>query len=284
MAVGSNINLELYWQGPYIYSKDWDISILDINMAETNYEISAHINKDLSSTHEQRLNFRVSEKGGSIFESEEESESIECPIDFAKSMKVSARIFQSYENRSVQIRQLDGSYSYEKRVLRDDLPVFIDKFPEFQPSEIYQIKITSQKDSLQATIEKKVSEVLTQKMSEEKKTSPTSEKKTEEIDPDQLSTAFDGFGKMLKAASIPNPSLEDVSIPDLQERLEIANRKLIIARSSFEKACQSGDKSLLMSELAGKQKIMQEVLGLQRELKLRSIPQKDLSSQECVIS
>ncbi len=281
MSTGSSINLELYWLGAYNYNT-WDISTVDIKMKDSTHKISAHINKDLPSTQEQRLHFTVSKKGESFFGRDNECPNIECPIDLVKSMKVSARIFQTYENRSMMIRQFDGSYTYETRARIDDLPVFIDEFPTFESTETYQIKIVSQNNNLRATLEKKVSEIASQKMPDAKTTNETSEKQPEELE--QLGLAFEGLGRMIGAASLHNPELDADTISELEGRLEIANRKLIATRSSFDAACQSRDPSRMMHELTEKQKIMQEVIGLQRALEGRGVPQKDLSSPECVIS
>jgi hypothetical protein len=115
---------------------------------------------------------------------------------------------------------------------------------------------------------------------------------------------------MIGAASAHKPDMDEVTIPELQEQLEIANRKLIAARSSFEKACQPGNQSPMMSVLAEKQLDMQvlmqalicgnlsvnalagkrlliqvrmqEVLSLQKALVAKGIPQKDLSSGEWI--
>jgi hypothetical protein len=79
-------------------------------------------------------------------------------------MKLSARIFQTYEVRSSRLRHQDGSFSYLKAARRSDLPVFIDELPSFEPSATYQIRITSKDNTLRATVTKKVNELASKKL------------------------------------------------------------------------------------------------------------------------
>lgn len=279
MSLGTNIKLELYWQGPYSYRGNWDLSVVDIKMKDSAHEISAHIDTHQPATQEQRLNFRVSKKGASYIEKYQESATIECPSYFLKTMEISARIFQTYENRSTLIRQLDGSYAFETRARRDDLPVFIDALPDFAPNATYQIKIANQDIAPRATIIKKVSEMPTPQFSEEKESPSTAEASAEKVD--QISKAFAGLERMIEAASSHDQALDGIETSELQNRLEQANQRMIAARIRFERATTETE---LMVELSTKQQIMREIISLQRALQSRGIPQEDLSSQGCIIS
>jgi hypothetical protein len=99
-----------------------------------------------------------------------------------------------------------------------------------------------------------------------------------------LSSTLMKLGRMTKAAALPDQELAQVETPTLQKQLEQTHEKLIQARLSFDRACQSGDQALMTSEERVKQQLLEEALSLQRALQERGIVQNTPASQECVIS
>jgi hypothetical protein len=114
------------------------------------------------------------------------------------------------------------------------------------------------------------------------KSVPAQQWQAEEIG--SLSSTLMKLGRMTKAAALPDQELAQVETPTLQKQLEQTHEKLIQARLSFDRACQSGDQALMTSEERAKQQLLEEALSLQRALQERGIVQNTPASQECVIS
>lgn len=159
----SNVNLEFYWKGPYAYGKGCSLSTIDIKMKECNYEILGEINRDLPFEEEQRLSLEISTKNGYF---KDMRSSIGCSIDCMKSMAISARVFQTYEDPFKIIQRVDGTCHFEQRCRRVDCRIPIKMASEFHPAGIYQVKIVSQGNCLEARIQQKISEVMTQEIVE----------------------------------------------------------------------------------------------------------------------
>ena len=136
-----SINLELYWQGSYTLGHNWTIQAIDIELPDSDQKIWANLNTDLPSAEIQRLKFWVGTKENDSEESE--FDSIECPIYFAKIMQITGRIFQADAHK-------------------DAIPILINKPSLFKSEETYKIKILNENNNLWATIQKKVSAVVSQ--------------------------------------------------------------------------------------------------------------------------
>lgn len=128
MYPSSNINLGVSWQGPYTFAKGRDFECVDVSINGT-YVCSAPINTNLPSREEQHLRLRVSKQGAS-----QEGQSIKCPIELVKSISVYAKIIRTTLCDSDD----DG---FAPTIDFWHYPVFIVKFPEFQPNGTYQIRI-----------------------------------------------------------------------------------------------------------------------------------------------
>jgi hypothetical protein len=152
MEPNTTFYLELFYQGSYEYTKygGWTIKAIDMKMQNASHEIMAHIDTSLSPNEEHRLNYRIKEKGNR-YSRWEDCEVIGCAVRHIKSMELSARIFQVYEDKT----RITSNLSYEKRAMRDDLPIFIEKLPEFEEGKTYQIRIINQGTTLRATVQEK---------------------------------------------------------------------------------------------------------------------------------
>lgn len=262
MLVGSIINLELYWKGDYTYGGDRGIRIVDITMDGDNDELYAHINTDLPSTQEQRLNFTINSKDDR-FKRETTCSSINSPIDLVKSMKVSARIFQSYVD----------PWTRQQRLRKDDLPVFFDDLPEFQPDETYQIKIVSEDNNLRATIEKKVNEVATQKFPEPQMVQSVQEGREAKRN---IFTDFEGIGEMVKDASTPT-AMNELSANELQNKLDAAKLRCKPAMEKFNKSFKNGNQIAIQAASTEILQLGREIRDLESTLEDRGFIQYDFS-------
>ncbi len=164
MSLVGSVNLELSWRGSYTYGRDWDIKTVDLKMEKGTHEVFAHIQTNISEKDEQPLKITASNKNESLLLSDKTSFTVNLPVSLLSTIEVSARIFQVFENRNMMLRQPDGSFTYEKRARRDDLPVFIDEMLAFEPDQTYQMRIVNKEGTLKATIEKKVGEIAIDKL------------------------------------------------------------------------------------------------------------------------
>ena len=148
------VNLRLFWKGPYFYQKggDWNIKVLDVSIAGRPEAISTILNTEKPSSEEQQLHFAIND-GGSYLDphSIKVCETISCPLTSAKTITITARIFQAYENRSRATMNSYGRLGYERRARRGDLPVKIDPLPKFISGKSYDIRIIHENGTLRAT-------------------------------------------------------------------------------------------------------------------------------------
>lgn len=249
--IGTNVNLECYWKGSYS-NGTWNVRTIDIKMEEE--EISADIDTKKPATQEQQLNLEIQQKERSFFQRTKTCCSVMLPIDDVKSMTVSAGIFQMYENRNKMIQQRDGSFEHERRMRRDDLPIFMSEFPDFEPEATYQIKIVNEDDILLATITKKISDVAPSKFLESEPSSGI------EADDQELAT---------------------VETAVLLERLKEARRTFVERGEDykkFETAWLTGNELQEDAASEAKGKAFDELSRLSEALEKRGFPQEDLTT------
>ena len=205
------IKLEIFWKAPYVYGEDWQTSRVDLSMGESDYEIYAPVNQELSSKKEQCLNFVLFNKKNN---QQKQLSKIEIPIYLIKSMQISVRVFQSYKDQNAK-RQ-------------GELPVYLDPFYDFEANETYQIRIVHRDNSLKALIDKKIFEatrkkklrdIQIMKLINEKDNIPTPISKS-------FDKAFKEFKKMLNALTADNYELDQLSKEQLTLRFKDAQEKL----------------------------------------------------------
>ncbi|MBF8264049.1 MAG: hypothetical protein HW387_1714 [Parachlamydiales bacterium] len=176
MTLEPKVNLEVYWQGDYSWH-GWDIWVIDLKIPESPFDVFANIDATLPSSQKQQLNFSMSRRDVFCFDPnwtpDETSSCFNAPIDLIKTLEISARIFQTYESRPSMRCQPNSALRPTKCSRQDDLPIFIEQRPDFQPTQTYQIKIVHQNDTLLATIEQKARDLASQDSSQS--TSSTSE-------------------------------------------------------------------------------------------------------------
>ncbi|MFZ4099026.1 MAG: hypothetical protein ACOYKZ_01690 [Chlamydiia bacterium] len=164
-----SVSLGLSWSGSDKFTKfgGWDIGVVDVKLPNSSVEISASIDLQGSEPQEKRLTFKVRRPEPNSLSGHIETAplALNCALDKAKSMQLSARIFQMYDNRRVLTMHPDGKVTGELRARRDTLPVFYKPesvLSSLREGKAYMVTITNRDDSLEATIREVTTEALTQ--------------------------------------------------------------------------------------------------------------------------
>lgn len=148
------VRLELSWKGDvHMGHHGWFAKVLDISMKNAVQGIAASINTELLPTIEQQLDFEVSDE--KLYSGPTVCRYIDCPVELAKAIKITARIFQIYKDRSCATMMPNGELQFGSRARRDNLPVDIDTLPKFEGGESFRIKVINQDNEVRATFEKK---------------------------------------------------------------------------------------------------------------------------------
>lgn len=121
----TNVSFEISYTGPYSYQGDCDISEIGVKFEGLNREFSAHIDPQFKVSKEQILQLTARSATGHPVTVAH----ICAPTELAKTIKLSARIFQSQENLSIST------------------PVF----PRFEADKCYRIKVVNEENKLSAT-------------------------------------------------------------------------------------------------------------------------------------
>lgn len=166
-----SVKFEMYWSGPKTYG-DWEIKTVDVKTPNLTDDHSAHfLDREIAGVAQNRLLFKVESRSGQSV-AKTEYFAIEVPVDALKAYKIvwcgrivedpcfelmelSARIFKSYVDKSVLSMDAYSAYNQPIQAMREDLPISIESFPEFQAGATYKICVTNNGKELQATFSQK---------------------------------------------------------------------------------------------------------------------------------
>ncbi len=142
--------LILYWQGDSECTKNFlkggEIKVIDIFFDGVSTKISGSLPRqgDLTSKVVQlKINTRE-DTGNSILDTmgEKTVDSISYPPEVAKTIKIQARTFFTYVDRSIGTMDRNGRISFNNyRATREDLTVSIKEKPDFKEGECYGIYV-----------------------------------------------------------------------------------------------------------------------------------------------
>ena len=148
----SDVTFKLYYEDKNLSKREWNdesASVIDLSLQGTDTKISGTINENRLPGPCQELQMQLYETTdatlrGRNFEhviNEREATSFTCSPAMAKTMRITARCFTTYENRHNATMHPNGTITYELRAHRTDHSVSIEQMPDFQPGELYGIHV-----------------------------------------------------------------------------------------------------------------------------------------------
>lgn len=281
----SKVMFELSYKGS-TQSSGWNISVIDVKLQKVLKEISAHINKDIPATTEQFLDITLrTNSGNPIMDkvSERTVQRIAVNSTSAKTIELTARIFQTYENRDRLTMYPNGTVKGELRARREDKSIFIREMPEFEPGKCYRIKVVNTEGTLNASfvlVEEKISDMEHKKQKEQKDAQDQYNLGLNLIhqgvqnlftlnnlpDTTHVGKGLETMIKTQMRANQPNANLDTLSIPELRTRFDAAQTALQKAREEFDKALKPNSQSDIMKALSEKQAAQVLVMELANAL------------------
>ncbi|MFZ0565725.1 MAG: hypothetical protein WAM28_06035 [Chlamydiales bacterium] len=146
MASSGNCSFEVSYHGKAEYPANWTISDIDLKFQGVDKEIACRINKEIPSSTEQLLRFTVRDQLNNWT-----GYRISLAPELAKTIKLSAKIFQYYESSRHMTRGSNGIFRPERRARRDNLPISVSRLPEFEEGKCYRIRVENDGKGLNAT-------------------------------------------------------------------------------------------------------------------------------------
>ena len=133
------VQFGISYTGSTQYKDGWDISVVNVELEETEANIFVELAKSQKQEVTQYPKFQIIQKMGNALPNvfnEQQVDSIHVSSAIAEAMQLSAGIFKLCKT---------GTY-------RDDLPVFLDQHPKFEAGKSYNIQIANKENRLVGTI------------------------------------------------------------------------------------------------------------------------------------
>lgn len=274
-----NVNFEISYAGSYVYQGGGEISVIDVQFAEANQEICVDINRQFTVSKEQILNFRMrSATGNSLMDTQSKWTSvrrISLPTELAKTIQLSARIFQSYENSNVRTVYPEGTTRGELRARRYDLSISTPPSPEFVGGNCYRIKVVNENNRLSATFVPIDEATAQAERQEQMRVQMEAAMRLVNQgmanihlglrDVPGKDQALQGLQNMVQTYQQGNESeaeLDALEITQLQVLYEAAEKELQEARTKFNSALLSKNQLVINQALSEKQAISTKVIKL----------------------
>lgn len=149
----SNVIFDISYAGSYNYQRDWNIVAIDLQFTRAKEEIFAYIDTKFKVAKEQLLEVRMRTITGNRFvdlQSESIHLRVSIPLELAKTIKLSVRIFQAYENDS-RITYPDGSVKGVIKSLYNNVPVSTRLPSKFEAGTYYRIKVVNEGNRVHAS-------------------------------------------------------------------------------------------------------------------------------------
>ena len=141
-AVSSNVSLRVLFDGSRTY-RAYEIASVDLFFDGVDVAISARLGEGNLAGRVMPINVEGGRATGSI------GMTSTC----AKTLRIEARAFQSYENPMSRTRHADGTVTCETRLRRNDFDVRIAEKPEFEAGKTYKIVVVNGGAELIASIQ-----------------------------------------------------------------------------------------------------------------------------------
>jgi hypothetical protein len=142
MELTSRIRFRIAFQGSASCWKDAHVGAVDVHGPKS--EVYAHSPDGRESKlYEGALTWSIPNKDTPrpFFQSRKELEQISLPADVAKTMSLSARVFEHYENHRHLTMQYDGTTTPELRARRHDIGIILENQAALEEGNSYLIKI-----------------------------------------------------------------------------------------------------------------------------------------------
>lgn len=152
----NNIELIFAWKGPTSsgpVGRDRSIDWIDLEFQDSSFNTSVRLSEFRHEGQWYRVDFTRQDRPFTV---------LSLPIATAKTMHLSARIFQLYENRSVMTTDVFGNRSYGTSARRIDKPIRLELPEDFVKGQLYCLSVSSDSElNVTASFEKAKKHVKT---------------------------------------------------------------------------------------------------------------------------
>lgn len=273
----SRVNISLSWQGNTHYSEfgGWEIQCIDLKMKGADKNIAALLHDvPKSPCVEYPLQFILSNKEKGYY-GQTVADTLTLPTVLLRTLEISVRIFQFYEDRSRGMMNSQGKISYETRGKRDNLPVIIDSFPDFEDKQNYSIKILHNADEkLTASFVKIQNQDTPVEESGPSEEAGSASSNSTQFERD-MTNIFQGLSKLTVASTggSQNEKLTQHDIPTLLTMLESKHNELKTAEQQQD---NTGPNEKILAELSARQQLRVDIVHIRSELiKRNALPEEE---------
>ena len=140
--MSSDVQFGISYSGSTKFKDTWDIAAIDVKIEGFDADVSVDLTETKDREATQYPKFQIIPRTGHAldYSDKRQFDSIHAEPAMAKTMQLSARIFEVYKTL------------YKTGAKRDDLPVFFSELPEFEAGKSYLIQIVNRDNTLMGTI------------------------------------------------------------------------------------------------------------------------------------